>query len=382
MLTRMHYRGGLGRERGSSVVEMAIMSPILVAMVLWLIYFWENQQARLKAAEAARYIAFNQTVGATNDVPARFEDLDSSTAVGKLASARFNKLTIKQATQTLVTSPMADPQGAQKPPGLSGMASTIFGAISGAMGNASGQVMGFFGLDLNDGRVKTSTEFFMKNMLVPKKIGTYLSGEDGSSFQLDLSFKDSMTLDYKTFAAVSPAAWSGSSNVAYDPVSNSTTAVVQKMAFLTIADRFSGLFGIVEGLLSLFGIKDFPFAQDYISDSTRIQSPTQNFRYGVSDGNSGKPAWAGLVRTAPGDKYYSFYWKGNPPFDQWCSSAQGRACEPNQIRKLRDRDNPDYRSYNCRGPYYLGTVRSQWSEVEYGSNERQAFKFNSTSACQ
>jgi hypothetical protein len=392
MFIGMHLRRGRPGERGSSVVEMAIMSPILVAMVLWMIYFWEMQQARLKSAEAARYIAFNQTVGAsTSDVPARFEDLDSSTPVGKMGKARFNKLTITKATQALVNSPMADPRGASQPSGLSGLASSLFGAISGVMGKASSAVFEFHKLDLSDGRVQTSTEFAMQNMLIPKRIGNYLAGS-GGPLPLDLTFKDSMTLDYKTFAAVNPGVW-GALPYPYDQVSDITTDAVRKMVFLTLLSRLPGFISTalhyLGTILSIAGIQDFPFdiEGDYIPDTTRIYNPARgapswnpNFRYGVSDNDDGKNQ-RGFVRTAPGDKYYAWYWKGNPPADRWCSKAQGRACEPTAIQNLRDRDNPDYRAYNCRDWYYLGTTRSQFSEVEYSANERKVFRFNG-SGCQ
>ncbi len=374
MPTRLHLRRNR-REVGSSVVEMAIMAPILTVMVFWLIYFWEMQQGRLKAAEAARYLAFNQTVGATNDVVARFEDLDSTTPTGKLGKARFNTVKISQAAASLVKSPMSDGRSNSKPPGLSGMASTIFGAVSGALGTASDGIMSFLGMSLDDGRVQTNVQIDMKNMLIPKRVGDYISGESGAE-KLDLSFKDSMTMDYKTFAAVDLSVWNGLP--AYDHVSDLTTASVKKMAYLTVYSRFSGTFDFLGTVLAMFGIWDWPFSGDYISDSTRLQDPYSNTRYGVTVNDNGKQQ-TGHVRTAPGDKYYAFYFTGSA--DHWCSSVQGRACEPSQIQDLRKSKNPDYRAYQCRGDYYLGTTKSKYSEVDYASNSHTVFNYSS-SGCQ
>lgn len=382
MLYRLFHRRGPG-ERGSSVVEMAIMAPVLAAMVLWLIYFWEMQQARLKAAEAARYLAFNQAVGAgRNDVIARFEDLDSSSPTGKLPLAYFNKVTVRQATTTLVNSPLADPASSARPPGVGGWASWIFGVLSRGMGSASDSVMRYFGLNPSNGRVQANTEIFMKNMLIPKRIGDYMSGEDGGSIKLDLSFKDSMTMDFQTFAAVDANAWSRMplNNAGYDRVSDLTTNTVRRMAFLGVYDRFSTWLDIIEAAFGLLGVEDFPFSGNYIRDTTRIYSPTTQFRYGVSVSGDGRQA-SYPVRTAPGDTYHALYYTGSG--DSFCYSPQWwRACEPRQIRDLRQRNNPDYRAYNCRGDYYQGTTRSQFSELDYGGNARSIYNFNSSSGCQ
>ncbi|MFP2907719.1 pilus assembly protein, partial [Pyxidicoccus sp. 3LFB2] len=80
-------------------MELALLAPLLVVLVLWANYFWEVQRARLKAAELARYVAFERTVrtdlvGIVTEARERYKDLDGATPHGELGPGYRNRLTL------------------------------------------------------------------------------------------------------------------------------------------------------------------------------------------------------------------------------------------------------------------------------------------------
>src|SRR5438270_1958023 len=74
------------RERGSALVEAAIIIPVLVMLLYWAIGMTDIMVLRVKAAEAARYALWETTVFRTpteinREVRTRFADLKSPASV-------------------------------------------------------------------------------------------------------------------------------------------------------------------------------------------------------------------------------------------------------------------------------------------------------------
>ena len=56
-------RPGLDRERGSAAVELALLLPVLVAVLFWAVYFTELSVLRIRQQEASRFLAWETTTG-------------------------------------------------------------------------------------------------------------------------------------------------------------------------------------------------------------------------------------------------------------------------------------------------------------------------------
>ena len=363
-----------GGESGAAMVEMAVMTPLLTVICLWSIYFWEMQQARIKAAEAARYGAWEATMrpaqmGAIlTELKSRYKDLDGSSKTGNQGVGYFNKLTILGGSAVVDRpSPLADQQLSSQASGVGGFVS----AFSAMMGNALTPVLAFIGFDVRaGGAVKSSVEFQMKNNLIPTKIATLVT-RDGGTGPLDLTFKDQVFLYHDTWRAVKYG--DGPANAAYDSVQRNTFERVKKVAYLGITSGPAS--SVLSGVGSLMRTLqlDWPLDNTYIQQTVLIRSPMQNTRYGV-DG-------AG-VRTAPGDRLQAPYWKngtGNGDLGR-------RNGEPQAIRKLRDQNNRAYRAYNCRGNFFGGTTQAGTvTEFEYAYSstrqEQNVFNFRGPVSC-
>lgn len=341
------HRGREG-QRGSSLVEMAIMAPILTALVLWLVYFWEMHSARIRAAEAARYIAWQRTAlpstaGIGAEARTRFADLDGSTPTGVQGSSFWNRLTIEQ-------SDAAD-----------AAASSGSGGVGGVL-----QMLGF---DTSAGAVQSTVRFRMENRVMPRRIGEYLAQVDsGRAWTLDRVFTDSYFTDFETWRA-----WRWGDNLA------SADSTVQSHVRRRMDDLvYAGIMGSPAGtalsslgyVVGFFGL-DVPLSRSYVTRVTRILHP-------LADGT---PVPEGPTRTSLGDKYYAAYWYADRAacrYNQWC--------QPSAIRNLRDRNNGDYRAFHCRGNFYLGTTRSGYSEYTYAyerpSLERSVFRFHGSDGCE
>ena len=73
-------------ERGSALVEAAILIPVLILIVYWSSAFSDALLLKLKASEAARYALFETTVWKSpsqidSEVQARFADLRSPASI-------------------------------------------------------------------------------------------------------------------------------------------------------------------------------------------------------------------------------------------------------------------------------------------------------------
>jgi hypothetical protein len=367
-----------GREsqRGSAVVEMAIMAPILTVMVLWLIYFWEMHSARIHAAEAARYIAWERTVSASTagigtEAIARFEDLDSSSPVGKLGLSYWNKLTILQANAADVPAPLVDASNGAG--GLGGFMSRVVGLLG---GNLADPVVRHLGFDTGTGAVQSSVQFQMRNFVVPKRIGEYVAqvgtGSNGLG-PLDLVFTDGYYSYFDTWRAWRPGDAPGNT---YPAVQGHVRGRMDRIAYLGLMSSPAG--SLLNGMgyvVSFFGL-DFPLSSKYLNDTTQIRAPNVN----------GAPLVNEPTRTSLGQQYFAQYWyRDNASWGASACAWNRGGCQPNAIRNLRDRNNVDYRAYNCRGNFYLGTTRSGNSEYAWAYDqrnlERSVFRFNNN-GCQ
>ena len=79
---RLPLRQAAGRERGSALVEAALIMPILVILLYWAIGMTDIMVLRTKASEAARFALWENTVfrapaEISQDVTTRFRDLRS-----------------------------------------------------------------------------------------------------------------------------------------------------------------------------------------------------------------------------------------------------------------------------------------------------------------
>jgi hypothetical protein len=385
MRTRSMKAGLPGRrprregQRGSSIVEMAIMAPILTAMVLWLVYFWEMHTARIRAAEAARYIAWQRTATASPagigaEAKTRFSDLDSSTPAGAQGTSYWNRLTIQQSSAVDAAAPLVD-AGA----GAGGLGGVIGSVASLLGGSAVDPMVRRLGFNTRAGAVQSAVQFRMDNRVIPRRIGEYIAqvgaAQNGRG-PLDLVFTDSYYTYFDTWRAWQPG---NDPRSTYPAVQGNVRGHMNQLTYLGVMNGAAG--SLLSGLgyvVSFFDL-DFPLSSSYITDATQIYAPNA----------SGRPLNPGPTRTSLGDPYYAAYWYSDGYSGaSYCQGLDwwGGWCEPSAIRDLRKKNNVDYRAYNCRGNFYLGTTRSGYSEYTYAYDqtnlERSVFRFNNTTACQ
>ncbi|WP_224245583.1 TadE family protein [Hyalangium gracile] len=343
---------GRRAQRGGAVVEFAILAPILVVLVLWSNYFWEVQHARIKAAEIARFVAFERTVrpdlGAiAAEAKDRYKDLDGTTKGVELGTAYRNRLTInvtaRNAPAPLTGMSLSDM-------GTKGGAGGIAGAAMSVLGAVAGEVAQKMDLDPNQGAVQADVEVKIENAIIPNEIALYTTGF--SDDRLNLTLNERFYMFHDTWRA-----WG------YGDNPNNTYARVQQITYdrarqITYAGITSGSAGgaldAIGTVLSVLGL-DFPFSDSYVRDSFLMRPVPQNGYY-----NATTP-----TRTVPGDRLQAAYWRSD-------TRACLNSCEPTIIKQKRGyRSSGDYndnwpmRSYNCRGKFFQGARQSNQTESEY-----------------
>jgi hypothetical protein len=333
-IRRLPRRLHVGLE-GSSMTEFALMAPFLSVIVLWTIYFWEMSHAKIKAAEAARFVAWerasrpagqNSQIG--QDAIDRFKDLESHNK-GVAQSDGWS-----QATQ----------QG-----GIGG----IMGQATALVGNAVQSVLSYFGFDTSKGAARADIEFKMQNKVIPEKLGPWELGFANGG--LDLTFKESYYLYVDTWRAWK---WGNNPSNTYSLVQNNVYDKVKGVAYLGLMNGAgAGVLNTIGEFLSWFNL-DFPLSTSYIRDSVLIKKVTEPGRF---------PGYLSDNRTTPGDKLKAWYWKNE---NQYCMNS----CEPQSIwykrgernhTGLDNQDNWPMRAYNCRGKFFQGAIKNDKLEVEY-----------------
>jgi hypothetical protein len=333
------------------MVEFAILAPILVVLVLWSNFFWELQQARIKAAEAARFVAFERTVRPdvsriASEAQDRYKDLDGSTKGVDLGSAYRNRLTV-----TVQAEDAPAPLSSESFSGIStkGGASGIAGAALGALGGTAEKVAEAMGLDTKKGAVKASIEFKVQNAIIPEQIALYTTGF--SDDRLDVTFKENFYLFHDTWRA-----WGYGDSPAnsYPRVEQITHDRARGVVYAGLASAGGGALSSIGDVLSVLGL-DFPFQNSYIRDSVMIRPVGADGRYAATT----------PTRTVPGDQLRAAYWRDD---DSYCYNN----CEPPEIKQKRGflnkgdyNDNWPMRTYNCRGKFFQGARQSNLPESEY-----------------
>jgi hypothetical protein len=366
-------------ETGSSMTEFALMAPILSAIVLWLIYFWEVQKVRIKAAEAARYLAFERTVRPNlqaigQEARERFQNLDSSDRGVAMPAGYLNRVTITKVTAREVQAPMSSASLSQAGSGQ-GLGGLLSQATS-LMGNAVGAIIGTLGFNFDRGGAQGEVEFSVENRIVPQRIAYYLP--QTSALSLDLTFKDTYFTYFDTWRAWNYGDSPANYNNAYATVQSNTTNRVKKIAYWGLANGagVSGVLNDIGTVLDTLGL-DFPLSTNYIRDSVLMLPATTNSprSYGLRGG----------ARTVPGDRMLGAYWKNDS------NGCVGGYCEPSAIRQKRGfisrgdyGDNWAMRARNCRGQFFQGAAKSDKPESYYAksaSNGQSYFNYG-THACQ
>lgn len=362
-------------RRGASTVEFAIMTPVLIALILWCNYFWEVQVARIKAAEAARYVAFERTVrkdiGAIqSEAQQRYRDLNGADKTGTTPRGFNNQVTVTQITGQNAAAPLASPKSLSETGSQGGLGGMI-GAITNLVGNTVESIIGLFGFKTDQGAVQANVEIKVKNRIIPARILNYMSGPGGT--KLDLVFRDSYFVYHDTWRA-----WDNGLNHtnSYKPVEDKTFERVKKVAYLGLADApgVSGVLNAIGKVLDVLGL-DFPFSTDYIREMVYIKKVGETGRFP----QAGRP-----TQTVPGGRLQAYYWRSD-----W--SGCFNSCESQEIKYKRGTqssggwdDNFPMRSYNCRGPFFQGAIKSDLPESEYSQSAalgRTYFKVDNSSAC-
>lgn len=154
-------------ERGNATVELALLSPILVAIILWSNYFYEVSLARIKSAEVARFVAFERTVRTDLDTIVaeakdRYQDLNGADRGVTLGAAYGNEITLGNVTATDVSASLGGPASHS----MGGVA----GALSSLVGGSADSIASVLGFDTSRGAVRVEVEFAVKNGIVPEQI--------------------------------------------------------------------------------------------------------------------------------------------------------------------------------------------------------------------
>ncbi|WP_338041904.1 TadE/TadG family type IV pilus assembly protein [Myxococcus eversor] len=346
-----------GRQRGTATVEFAIIAPLLIMMVLWAQYFWELQHVRLKAAELARFVAFERTVrpnlqGIISDARERYKDLDGATKSGELPTgAGFrNRLTLtvyaEEAEAPLTEVSMGDRGG------LGGAMGLVGGALS-ALGSTPADLAQDMGLDTRRGAVSATITVDIQNGIIPHQIAFFTTSPDSS--QLNLQFTEHFSVFHDTWRAWGYGDHPRDTYARVEQITHDrATGIIYKGA--TGGDAGGALNSIGE-VLQVLGL-DFPFTSKYVRESVLIRKV----------GTSGSTFNKGPViptRTVPGDALQAYYWKND---SDYCFGD----CEPGPVLNKRGTrsnggygDNWPMRSYNCRGNFFQGAVISNRPESEY-----------------
>lgn len=137
-------------QSGQALVEFAIVAPVIVVMVLFAGWFYEFIQIKLKAQEAARYVAYEFTAYDLHDygsssagsadskfttakteilreAQARFSDLDSTTKTGGLTHHFNASWTVQPLRATNAPTPMVP--GNALVNALAGIATSLVNAL-------------------------------------------------------------------------------------------------------------------------------------------------------------------------------------------------------------------------------------------------------------
>lgn len=358
-------------SRGSSMVEFAIMAPVLIVLILWCNYFFEVQVARIKAAEVARYVGFERTVRKdvnviANEAKQRYRDLNGTEKAGTKALGFTNEFNLNVTAQNAA----APISGSLNEAGSKGGLGGLIGTITNLVGNSVEAIIGLLGFKTNQGAVQANVELRVTNRIIPKKIVEYVSGFDDN--RLDLVFQDRFFVYHDTWRA-----WDNGLNHlnSYKPVEDKTYERVKKVAYLGLADSpgVSGVLNAIGKVLDTLGL-DFPFSNDYVREMVFIKKVGEDGRFA----QAGRP-----TRTVPGDRLQAYYWKND-----WYGCYG--TCEKPKIKNKRGLqssdgwdDNWPMRSYNCRGPFFQGATRSDEPESVYAQSSsvgKNYFKIGTT-AC-
>lgn len=351
-------------SRGASTVEFAIMAPIIVALILWSNYFWEVQMARIKAAEAARFVAFERTVrtdvsGIAAEAKDRCQDLDCSNKVstgGKTAPIGYkNGFTMTVTARDVdapITSQSMDTKGGG---GLGG----VLGKVTSAIGSGLGDVLNLIDFKTDKGAVQVNVEVKIQNRWLPGKIANYTSRKN-SETDLNITLKEQFYVYHDTWRA-----WNKGSDPrnTYSVVQGIVAGKMPKIAYLGLTS-ISGLDSILEIVGKVLDVLqlDWPLRASYASDTTLIKKVKE----------SGRHDDYVTTRTVPGDRLQAAYWKSDS------NACRSQGCLPNQELRAKygyqgsngaeDSQNWPMRAYNCRGPYFQGANKSDKLEYDYATD--------------
>ncbi|QSQ11193.1 TadE/TadG family type IV pilus assembly protein [Myxococcus landrumensis] len=348
-------------QRGAATTEFAILAPIMILLILGAQYFWEVQHVRLKAAEVARYVAFERTVRPdasriASEAQERYQDLDGSTKTGRLPSGLGyqNRLTLTVTAQD-TEAPLQTESLSER--GSTGGVTQVLSLVLGALGSTAGMVAKAMGLDPKKGAVQAQVEVHIENGIIPSQLAFLASGLDDD--RLDLRFKESYFLVHDTWRTWGPGDAPGNT---YPRVQELTHARVKKIAYAGLASE-GGVLDTVGAVLSVLGL-DFPLKSDYLRDSVLIRKVNEPGRYKAVRDND--------TRTVPGDKLFAAYWKND-------KRACYNNCEPDEIKEKRGlrsssedgHFNWPMRAYNCRGNFFQGATNSKLPESEYALSKNK-----------
>ncbi|NOK19260.1 TadE family protein [Corallococcus carmarthensis] len=360
----MAKRSRTWSRRGSATVELALLAPLFVALLLWVNYFWEVQRARLKAAELARFVAFERIArsdltGIVGDAQRRYQDLDGATKDGELGSGYRNGLAL-QASMQDVEAPLKR-MNLGDIASMAGASGSVGGALA-ALGSTPEQMARRMGLDTRSGAVEVDVEVRMENHIIPRRIALYTTGFSDS--RLDLVFREHFYLQHDTWKAWRPG---DAPHQSYERVEQLTRDRVRPIVYAGAAN--SGILNAISNALRVLQL-DSPFDAGYIRDSIRLR-PVEE---------PGVPTVT-ATRMTPGDVLEAAYWLDDT---DWCLGS----CEPQEIQMKRglisasdDRANWPMRAYRCRGPYFQGARETGLPEAEYVKTGDSKYFLDATDAC-
>lgn len=352
-------------RRGSSTVEFAIMAPLLVVLVLWSNYFWEVLRVRIKAAEAARFVAFERTVREdltqiSAEAQSRYQDLNGADTGVALGSGFRNKLTLS-VTASDAPAPIT---GSLSEAGSRGGLSGMIGMITSLVGNSVEFIIGKLGFDMSKGAVQSTVKVQLENKIIPKRIGQFETGFADN--KLNLGFTESFYLYHDTWRA-----WQPGDN----PKNNPNNEIVQgrvrervgRVAYLGLLNSAAGAglsaIGTVLGLFQL----EYPFDNDFINEAVLVKGVKDNGYWPTQVPGGNRP-----TRTMPGDVLQAAYWQSE-------TKACFNNCEPDDIKFKRGLksgngrgDNWPMRAHECRGDFFQGAVKSDQPESSYSQGKGSA----------
>lgn len=361
-------------EEGSALAEFSIVTPAVLMLLFYSIFFTDLVEVKLKTLEAARYAAWEKTVHRRPDtiaqeVQERFANLNST----DLQAA--NTTHMIGVTNVQVTASVDDQLDIEMagvaPQGAPGFIESVLGAVDTGVDTFLGW------MDLPSvGKARSEVSIQVENLIVPQRVANLIVAADELSNPF--VFKAHHAVAYDTWRAwPNPNLPSSDGNTNTPPSQTYPVAerIVAKqldsIAFTKFIPGVGDVLDFVGDLLEFLNFFGLPNPID--NDSSRddygpiTMRPVETVKvaswspsYGTNDATRLGHRYGNSKFTInspdPGIDRSRYSLPYRPTSEQWYQKDGGYKLKP---LKKGQRENEYYKTYQCRGHYYMGMVTTR-----------------------